>query len=127
MKDYGLSDHQLFTLTRKTLEKRISQYYHETHDGNGAIEYLIALQVREELSASDFSFMLADLVRHIFLRTRSTAALRRYYMFFAEYFAKNEWRLLELKLFPTKTYIVEKLNTLFTQYIKTPLAGLVGS
>ncbi|WP_270500939.1 hypothetical protein [Enterococcus avium] len=76
MKNYGLSESQLFTLTRKNLEKRISQYYRETNDGDGALECLIALQVREEL---------------------------------------------------TKTYVVEKLKTLFTQFIKEPLAGLVGS
>ncbi|MBU5361421.1 hypothetical protein KQI58_21300, partial [Enterococcus raffinosus] len=81
----------------------------------------------EELTEADFSFVLADLVRHIFMRTRSNSALRRYYVFFTEYFEKKEWRLLEIKLFPAKTYVAEKLKTLFTQFIKEPLAGLVGS
>lgn len=127
MKNYGLSESQLFTLTRKNLEKRISYYYRDINDGDGAIECLIALQVREELTEADFSFVLADLVRHIFMRTRSNSALRRYYVFFTEYFEKKEWRLLEIKLFPAKTYVAEKLKTLFTQFIKEPLAGLVGS
>ncbi|MFZ6150300.1 hypothetical protein ACO0KD_17080, partial [Enterococcus avium] len=83
--------------------------------------------VREELTEADFAFVLADLVRHIFMRTRSNRSLRRYYLFFTEYFKKKEWRLLEIKLFPAKTYVVEKLKTLFTQFIKEPLAGLVGS
>ncbi|WP_270340784.1 hypothetical protein, partial [Enterococcus malodoratus] len=98
-----------------------------TNDGNGAIEMLVALQVREELCEEEFSYMLANLVQHIFLRTRSSAALRRYYVFFAEYFEKKEWRLLLIKLFPAKAYIAEKLKTLYTQFIKEPLAGLVGS
>lgn len=127
MKEYGLSEAQLFTLTRKNLEKRINQYYRETNDGAGAIECLIALQVREEVSEADFAFVLADLVRHIFMRARSNSVLRRYYLFFAEYFEKKEWRLLKMKLFPAKTYVVEKLKGLFTQFIKEPLAGLVGS
>ncbi|MFR3685189.1 MAG: hypothetical protein ACLTXM_13680 [Enterococcus sp.] len=127
MKNYGLSESQLFTLTRKNLEKRISHYYRDTNDGDGAIECLIALQVREELTEADFSFVLADLVRHIFMRTRSNNALRRYYVFFTEYFEKKEWRLLEIKLFPAKSYVAEKLKTLFTQFVKEPLAGLVGS
>ncbi|MCB6919212.1 hypothetical protein LIZ91_21835 [Enterococcus avium] len=127
MKNYGLSESQLFTLTRKNLEKRISQYYRDTNDGDGALECLIALQVREELTKADFAFVLADLVRHIFMRTRSNRSLRRYYLFFTEYFEKKEWRLLEIKLFPAKTFVVEKLKTLFTQFIKEPLAGLVGS
>ncbi|EOH78961.1 hypothetical protein [Enterococcus malodoratus] len=127
MEEYGLSRNQLFTLTRKTLEKRVNNYYQTTNDGNGAIEILIALQVREELCEADFSMMLMELVQHIFLRTRSTAAMRRYYLYFAEYFEKKEWRLLSIKLFPAKTYIAEKLRTLYTQFIKEPLAGLVGS
>lgn len=127
MEEYGLSRNQLFTLTRKTLEKRVNNYYQKTNDGNGAIEILIALQVREELCDADFSMMLMELVQHIFLRTRSTAAMRRYYLYFAEYFEKKEWRLLSIKLFPAKTYIAEKLRTLYTQFIKEPLAGLVGS
>ncbi|EOH79645.1 MULTISPECIES: hypothetical protein [Enterococcus] len=127
MEDHGLSRRQLFNLKRKTLEKRIKNYYRTTNDGNGAIEMLVALQVREELCEEDFSYMLANLVQHIFLRTRSNAALRRYYIFFAEYFEKKEWRLLLIKLFPAKTYIAEKLKTLYTQFIKEPLAGLVGS
>ncbi|BBM18081.1 hypothetical protein G15_1745 [Enterococcus avium] len=127
MEDHGLNRRQLFNLKRKTLEKRIKNYYRATNDGNGAIEMLVALQVREELCEEDFSYMLANLVQHIFLRTRSNAALRRYYIFFAEYFEKKEWRLLLIKLFPAKTYIAEKLKTLYTQFIKEPLAGLVGS
>ena len=127
MEDHGLSRRQLFNLKRKTLEKRIKNYYRTTNDGNGAIEMLVALQVREELCEEEFSYMLANLVQHIFLRTRSNAALRRYYIFFAEYFEKKEWRLLLIKLFPAKTYIAEKLKTLYTQFIKEPLAGLVGS
>ncbi len=76
MEDHGLSRRQLFNLKRKTLEKRIKNYYRTTNDGNGAIEMLVALQVREELCEEDFSYMLANLVQHIFLRTRSNAALR---------------------------------------------------
>ncbi|WP_270378256.1 hypothetical protein [Enterococcus malodoratus] len=127
MEDHGLSRRQLFNLKRKTLEKRIKNYYRGTNVGNGAVEMLVALQVREELCEEEFSYMLANLVQHIFLRTRSSAALRRYYVFFAEYFEKKEWRLLLIKLFPAKAYIAEKLKTLYTQFIKEPLAGLVGS
>ncbi len=108
MKEYGLSREQLFGLTRRTLEKRIRNFYSETNDGKAAIEMLSTLQVREELCDTDFSFMLKELVQHIFLKTRSNSALRRYYLYFAEYFEKKEWRLLSLKLFPVKTYIAEK-------------------
>ncbi len=43
MEEYRLSRNQLFTLTRKTLEKRVNNYYQATNDGNGAIEILIAI------------------------------------------------------------------------------------
>ncbi|MDT2602624.1 hypothetical protein P7D85_22975, partial [Enterococcus hulanensis] len=70
---------------------------------------LVALQVREELGLADFSFMLADLVHYIFMKTKFNATLRRFYIFFEEYFDKKEWRVLLIKLFPAKTYIAEKL------------------
>ena len=127
MDEYGLSCKQIFSLKRKTLEKRISNFYNETNDSDSAIRLLVALQVREELGLADFSFMLADLVHYIFMKTKSNATLRRFYIFFEEYFDKKEWRVLLIKLFPAKTYIAEKLKTLFTQFIKAPLAGLVGS
>lgn len=129
MKDYGLSERQLFTLTRKNLEKRITQYYHETNDGNGAIEMLVALQVRDEICEKDFSFVLPELVQHIFMRTRSNAVLRDLYVYFAEYFKKKDWHLLQIKLFPANTYtaVTKKLKGLYTQFIEAPLAGLTES
>ncbi|HCM87543.1 MULTISPECIES: hypothetical protein [Enterococcus] len=118
---------QLFTLKRKTIEKRTSTYYEETRDEAQTVKILIALQVRDELGEDDFSFFMYDLVRRLFMKTKSTRALRRYYVYFKEYFEAKEWRLLTLRLFPIKTYIAEKLEQLYTQFIKEPLEGLVGS
>lgn len=127
MKEHGLSRQQLFKLSRRTLEKRIRTFYYETTDGKATIEMLIALQVREELCDEDFSNVLRALVQHIFLKTRSTAVMRRYYLYFGEYFGKKDWQLLSIKLFPTQTFIAEKLEQLYTQVIKRPLAGLAES
>ena len=66
MKDYGLTRQQLFQLTIGTLEKRINHYFKETHDSNGTIQFLVALQVRDELCEGDFSLLLKDLVQYIF-------------------------------------------------------------
>ncbi|EOH75078.1 hypothetical protein [Enterococcus malodoratus] len=118
---------QLFTLKRKTIEKRTSTYYEETRDEAQTVKILIALQVRDELGEADFSFFMYDLVRRLFMKTKSTRALRRYYVYFKEYFEAKEWRLLTLRLFPIKTYIAEKLEQLYTQFIKEPLEGLAGS
>lgn len=118
---------QLFSLTRKTLEKRIRKNYYQTGNEQDTIEFLIALQVREELGEEDFSFVLEDLIRQIFFQSKPTRTLRRYYVFFKEYFAQKEWRILSIRLFPIKTFIAEKAKQLYTQFIKTPLKGLVGS
>ena len=127
MQEMNLTLQKVFSLKRKTIEKRLSAYYEKTHDENATVQILIALQVRDELGEADFSFFLKDLVRNLFLKTKSTRTLRRYYLFFREYFTAKEWRLLSLRLFPIKTYIAEKLEQLYTQFIKAPLQGLVGS
>ena len=88
---------------------------------------LITLQVREELCEADFSNILRGMVQHIFLKTRSTAAMRRYYLYFTDYFGKKDWQLLSVKLFPAQTFIAEKLEQLYSQVIKRPLAGLAES
>lgn len=127
MQEMNLTLQKVFSLKRKTIEKRLSAYYEKTHNEKATVQILIALQVRDELGEADFSFFLKDLVRKLFLKTKSTRTLRRYYLFFREYFTAKEWRLLSLRLFPIKTYIAEKLEQLYTQFIKTPLQGLVGS
>jgi hypothetical protein len=127
MQEMNLTLQKVFSLKRKTIEKRLSAYYEKTHDEKATVQILIALQVRDELGEADFSFFLKDLVRKLFLKTKSTRTLRRYYLFFREYFTAKEWRLLSLRLFPIKIYIAEKLEQLYTQFIKAPLQGLVGS
>lgn len=127
MQEMNLTLQKVFSLKRKTIEKRLSAYYEKTHDEKATVQILIALQVRDELGEADFSFFLKDLVRKLFLKTKSTRTLRRYYLFFREYFTAKEWRLLSLRLFPIKTYIAEKLEQLYTQFIKAPLQGLAGS
>lgn len=127
MLDKKLTIEKIFRLKRKTIEKRLMDYYEETRDENGTVQILIALQVRDELGTADFSFFLKDLVYHLFLKTKSTRALRRYYIYFKEYFDGKDWRLITLRLFPVKTFFAEKLEELYTQFIKEPLQGLAGS
>jgi len=117
----------LFSLSRKTLEKRISSYYHTTNDGTATLEMLITLQVRQELCKADFSYVLRSLVQRIFLKTRSTAAMRRYYLYFIDYFGKEDWQLLSVKLFPAQTFISEKLEHLYSQVIGKPLTSIAES
>ena len=127
LQEYGITNKKLFTLSRKTVEKRIRKFYHETKDGTATIEMLIALQVRAELCESEFKSVLRGLANYIFLKTRSTAAMRRYYIYFTDYFGKKEWQLLSAKLFPAQTYVAEETEQLFSQTINQPLEGMVES
>ena len=123
LQEYGITNQNLFTLSRQTVEKRIRKFYHETKDGTATIELLIALQVRAELCESEFKSVLRGLANYIFLKTRSTAAMRRYYIYFIDYFGKNEWQLLTAKLFPAQTYVTEESEELVSQRTNEPLMG----
>ena len=123
LQEYGITNQNLFTLSRQTVEKRIRKFYHETKDGSATIELLIALQVRAELCESEFKSVLRGLANYFFLKTRSTAAMRRYYIYFIDYFGKNEWQLLTAKLFPAQTYVTEESEELVSQRTNEPLMG----
>ena len=127
MQEYGITRQKLFTLSRQTVEKRIRKFYHETKDGTATIELLIALQVRAELCESEFKSVLRGLANHIFLKTRSTAAMSRYYIYFTNYFGKKEWQLLSAKLFPAQTYVAEEPERLLNQITEEPLTGFAES
>ena len=127
MQEYGITRQKLFTLSRKTVEKRIRKFYHETKDGTATIELLIALQVRAELCEAEFKSVLRGLANHIFLKTRSTAAMRRDYIYFTDYFGKKEWQLLSAKLFPAQTYVAEEPERLLNQITEEPLTGFAES
>lgn len=127
MKKHLLNKNQLFSLKRKTLEKRIRKYYFETGDAKDTLEFLLVLQVREELTSDDFSFMMVDIVKHIFMKTKNTRLLRRLSIFFEDYFDKKEWKVLSRRLFTVKHFIADKLEKLYTHFAKMPLESLVGS
>ena len=114
MKKHLLNKNQLFSLKRKTLEKRIRKYYFETGDA-------------KELTNDDFSFMMVDIVKHIFMKTKNTRLLRRLSIFFEDYFDKKEWKVLSRRLFTVKHFIADKLEKLYTHFAKMPLESLVGS
>ena len=127
MHEYGITDKKLFTLSRQTIEKRIRKFYNETNAGTATIELLIALQVRAELCESEFKSVLRGLANYIFLKTRSTAAMRRYYIYFTDYFGKKEWQLLSAKLFPAQTYVADEAEELSNQIIEESLTGFAES
>ncbi len=103
---------KIFSLQRRSLEAKIGNLYDQTHDEKTTIKYLAALQIRDELSTEDFSYVLSELVRHIFLKTKTTRALRRYYYLFLDYFTAEEWKHLTSRLFAVKMFVAEKVEKL---------------
>ncbi|MGM0214767.1 hypothetical protein [Enterococcus sp. AZ109] len=102
---------KIFGLTRETLERQIIEYYDETQDSSVTVQILLALQVRYQLGAEEFALVLQDLVRYLFLRTKATRTMKRFFYYFKDYFEATEWKKLSLKLFPVREFI-EKAKTI---------------
>lgn len=118
---------QIFSLKRKTIEKRMDRYFNDTHDAKQTIQILVALQVRDELAEEDFSFCMMELVRRILMKSKTSRTLRRYYIYFKNYFSSKEWKVVSLRLFAAKSFVKEKIEKVISQFITEPLQGLVGS
>lgn len=108
----NISHIQLFRLKRKTLEKRLTNYYEETGDGEKVMRYLTGLQVRDELTGDDFSWMLKDLVRHIFLKTKTTRTMRSLFQYYKEYFSAGEFRMLVKRFFSPAQQVLAEMTEL---------------
>lgn len=99
-----LTHQQVFTLKATTLEKRILTYYQETQNSSTTIKYILALRVRYQLGAEEFSQILGDLVRYLFLNTKATRTMKRFFYYFQDYFRTSEWRRLSQRLFPLRNF-----------------------
>ena len=99
-----LSFRQLFNLKAKTLEQRITNFYHETQNSSVTIKYILALKVRCQLGAAEFDHFLKDLVRDVFMHTKATRTMKRLFYYFEDYFMAPEWRSLRSKVFPTRKF-----------------------
>lgn len=104
MNEQILSHRQLFHLKSKTLEHRITNYYHKTQNSSLTIKYILALRVRHQLGDEEFAFILKDLVREIFMNTKATRTIKRFFYYFKDYFMAPEWRTLSAKVFPLRRF-----------------------
>ncbi|MBU5359587.1 hypothetical protein KQI58_00685 [Enterococcus raffinosus] len=104
MKEQLLSYQQIFTLKPKTLEKRIIEYYQETQNSSLTIKYILALRVRCQLGAQEFAHILQDLVRYLFLNTKATRTMKRFFYYFQDYFMESEWKRLHARIFPLRNF-----------------------
>lgn len=104
MNQQALSFRQLFHLKPKTLETRITNFYHSTQNSSLTIQYILTLRVRHQLGAQEFAYFLKDLVRELFLNTKATRTMKRFFYYFKDYFMAPEWRALKLRMFPTRHF-----------------------
>ncbi|MGP5429067.1 hypothetical protein ACTXNW_06405 [Enterococcus malodoratus] len=104
MNEQTLSHRQLFNLKSKTLEKRITDYYDKTQNSSLTIKYILTLRVRYQLGAEEFAHFLKDLVRKIFMNTKATRTMKRFFHYFQDYFMAPEWRTLSSKVFPVRNF-----------------------
>lgn len=99
-----LTYHQTFSLKPETLEKRIMDYYQETQNSSLTIKYILALRVRFKLGAQEFAHILEDLVRYLFMNTKTTRTMKRFFYYFKDYFKEAEWKRLTLRIFPLRNF-----------------------
>lgn len=99
-----LTYHQTFSLKPETLEKRIMDYYQETQNSSLTIKYILALRVRFKLGAQEFAHILEDLVRYLFMNTKATRTMKRFFYYFKDYFKEAEWKRLTLRIFPLRNF-----------------------
>ncbi|MGG5329005.1 hypothetical protein [Enterococcus sp. AZ163] len=105
MSEQPFTHQQLFTLKLETIEQRLLEYYQETQNSTMTIKLLLALRVRYQLGAKEFALVLQDLVRYLFMNTKATKTMKRFFWYFADYFETSELRLLGLKLKPVRNFI----------------------
>ena len=99
-----LTHQQIFTLKPETLEARIMTFYQETQNSSLTIKYIMALRIRFRLGAQEFANILSDLVRYLFMNTKATRTMKRFFYYFQDYFAAPEWKRLTMRVFPLRNF-----------------------
>ena len=112
-----LSFRQLFNLKSKTLETRITDFYHQTQNSSITIQYILATKVRNQLGAAEFNHFLKDLVRELFMNTKATRSMKRFFNYFEDYFMAPEWKTLSSRILPQRSFgekVVSKVRSFFS-------------
>lgn len=99
-----LTHRQLFSMTPKHLEERITEQYSRTQNSSLTIQYALALRVRCTLGAQEFRYILRDLIRELFLTTKATRTMKRFFYYFQDYFMAPEWHSLQRRVFPLRHF-----------------------
>ena len=123
MNEQTFSANKLFSLKKKTLEKRIYDFYNLSKDTDSTVQYLVALQVRERLGDSEFHLFLKELVQHLFSQRKVTKIIKKFFFYFKHYFTSKEWKYLNLRVFPVRQYAEKAINAVQSRFSISNLFG----
>ena len=123
MNEQTFSAKKLFSLKKKTLEKRIYDFYNLSKDTDSTVQYLVALQVRERLGDSEFHLILKELVQHLFSQRKVTKIIKKFFFYFKHYFTSKEWKYLNLRVFPVRQYAEKAINAVRSRFSISNLFG----
>ena len=123
MNEQTFSTKKLFSLKKKTLEKRIYDFYNLSKDTDSTVQYLVALQVRERLGDSEFHLILKELVQHLFSQRKVTKIIKKFFFYFKHYFTSKEWKYLNLRVFPVRQYAEKAVNAVRSRFSISNLFG----
>ncbi|MDT2598657.1 hypothetical protein P7D85_02660 [Enterococcus hulanensis] len=123
MNEQTFTAKKLFSLKKKTLEKRIYDFYNLSKDTDSTVQYLVALQVRERLGDSEFHLILKELVQHLFSQRKVTKIIKKFFFYFKHYFTSKEWKYLNLRVFPVRQYAEKAINAVGSRFSISNLFG----
>ncbi|MDT2661715.1 hypothetical protein P7E02_17695 [Enterococcus hulanensis] len=123
MNEQTFTAKKLFSLKKKTLEKRIYDFYNLSKDTDSTVQYLVALQVRERLGDSEFHLILKELVQHLFSQRKVTKIIKKFFFYFKHYFTSKEWKYLNLRVFPVRQYAEKAVNAVRSRFSISNLFG----
>ncbi|WP_137665286.1 hypothetical protein [Enterococcus hulanensis] len=123
MNEQAFSAKKLFSLKKKTLEKRIYDFYNLSKDTDSTVQYLVALQVRERLGDSEFHLILKELVQHLFSQRKVTKIIKKFFFYFKHYFTSKEWKYLNLRVFPVRQYAEKAITAVRSRFSISNIFG----
>lgn len=99
MQRHPFTMYTIFRSKQVNLERRITKYYRESHDGDTVIKLVRLMQIRDVLCVVSIDKPCFKLVRSLYLN-HQTETLKKYFFYFRAYFSKQKWACLVLLFYP---------------------------
>lgn len=100
-----LTQYQLFVMKKNNLEKKVQEYYNNTRQAAIAIQYALAVLVKNSFSAQDFSYFAKELICSLFLTSPAEElnSVRHLCVYFEDYFSTDEWAQVVARLYKNQS------------------------